>query len=108
MGGAGDVKMANGRGLLILVTISLVISIFAPMGMIGDVQASGPTYVPHSTIHIDKNSDLVTLRSSGGCTGSGTVNDPYVINGYDISGNISSTGGAGIYVANINVRLVIS
>ncbi|HEY3421455.1 MAG TPA: NosD domain-containing protein [Methanomassiliicoccales archaeon] len=97
-------KIAGSKGLLILVTFSLVVSIFSSVGTIGVVQASGPTYIPHSTIHIDNNNDLLSLRAAGGCTGSGTANDPYVINGYDISG----TGGACIYVANITVRLVIS
>ena len=101
-------KVATSKGFLILVTFSLIVSIFVSVGMIGDVQASGTTYVPYSSIHIAGNNDLLTLRSSGGCTGSGTINDPYVINGYDISGNTSSTVGAGIYVADITVRLVIS
>jgi parallel beta-helix repeat protein len=92
------------RALLILATFSLILSIFASVGPIGEVRASGTTYTAHSTITISGNSDLSALRSSGGCTGSGTVTDPYVINGFDITG----TGGACIYIAHITVRLVIS
>jgi parallel beta-helix repeat protein len=102
--GGVDMKIASGRGLLILVTFSLILSIFATAGTTGVVQASGPTYSSHSIITINNNSDLTTLRSQGACTGSGMVNDPYVIDGYDISGN----GGACIHVAHITVRLVIS
>ncbi len=96
-------KIAIGRGLLILLSFSLVISIFVSIGPIGDAQASGPTYAVHPPIRIVGNSDLVTLKASGGCTGSGTIIDPYVISGYDISG----TGGACIYVSDITVRLVV-
>ena len=96
-------KIAIGRGLLILLSFSLVISIFASVGTIGDVQASGPTYAIHPPIRITSNSDLVALEASGDCTGSGTINDPYVISGYDISG----TGGACIYVADITAWLVV-
>jgi hypothetical protein len=64
--GAGDMVRAGSRGLLILVTISLMVSIFTPMGMIGNASASGPTYVPHSTIHIDNNNNLLSLRAAGG------------------------------------------
>jgi parallel beta-helix repeat protein len=100
-------KIANGRAFLILVSLSLVISMFASMGPIGEVQASAPTYTVHSPIHIDGNSDYQVLKSAGGCTGSGTVNDPYVINGFEI---ISSRGigTSCIYIGNSTAYLVIS
>ncbi len=97
-------NIASGRGLSVLVAFSMIVSMIAMVGMIGGVQASGPTYSSHSVITINNNSDLETLRSQEGCTGSGKVNDPYVIDGYDISG----TGGACIYVAHITVHLIIS
>jgi parallel beta-helix repeat protein len=100
-------KLATGRVLLILVSFSLVVSMFVSVGPIGAVQASAPTYVAHSPIHIDKNSDLKTLESTGGWTGSGTVSDPYVINGFEIS----SSGGNGsscIYIGNCSAYVVIS
>ncbi|HEY3420064.1 MAG TPA: fibronectin type III domain-containing protein [Methanomassiliicoccales archaeon] len=97
-------KTATGKGLLILVTFSLIVSIFASVGTIGDVQASGPTYSSHGPISITSHGDLLTLKSSGTITGSGTVTDPFVINGYDITG----TGGACINVYNITDYLVIS
>ena len=97
-------KIETGRGLLILVSFSLVVSIFASAGIIGDVQASGPTYTTRSAIHINNNGDLATLQSSGGCTGNGLRGDPYVIKGYDITGS----GGACIYIGNTTVYLVIS
>ncbi|HEY3419639.1 MAG TPA: fibronectin type III domain-containing protein [Methanomassiliicoccales archaeon] len=94
----------KGRALLVLMTISLIVSIFASSGAIGSVQASGPTYTSHSPIHINSNSDLAELRLSGGCTGNGTLNDPYVIKGYDITGS----GGTCIYIGNTTKYLVIS
>ncbi len=97
-------KIAIGKGLLILVSFSLLLSIFASVGTIGDVQASGPTYVTHSPIRITSNNDLAALKALNECTGTGTVSDPYVISGYDISG----IGGACIYVADITKRLVIT
>ena len=97
-------KTAIGRGLLILVSISLVASIFASAGIIGDVQAGGPTYETHSAIRINNNGDLASMSSSDGWTGSGRVGDPYVIKGYDISGS----SGTCIYIGNTTVYLVIS
>ena len=88
-----------------LISVSLIVSIFASAGSIGVVQATGSSYTPHSAIHIGGNGDLATLRSQGVCTGSGTANDPYVINGYEITGTNSSTC---ITVLNITVHLVIS
>jgi parallel beta-helix repeat protein len=98
------VKTAIGRGLLLILSFSLVISIFASAGIIGVVQASGPTYTTHSAIHINNNGDLAALKSSGDSTGSGLVGDPYVIKGYDITG----TGGTCIYIGNTTKYLVIS
>jgi parallel beta-helix repeat protein len=92
---------------MILVSFSLVVSIFASVGTIGDVQASGPTYTPHSLIRIDKNSDFETQRSSGGWTGSGTVNDPYIINGYNITGG-GTSGSSCIYIGNSTAHVIIS
>ena len=97
-------KIATGRGLLIIVSFSLVVSIFASAGIIGEVQADGPTYTTHSAIHINNNADLAALRTSNGSTGSGTNANPYVINGYDITG----TGGTCIYIGNTTGYLVIS
>ena len=80
---------------------------FVPVGPIGGVQASAPTYAAHSPIHIDNNSDLQTLETTGGWTGSGTVSDPYVINGFEIS----SSGGNGsscIYIGNCSAYVDIS
>jgi len=91
------------RALLMIVLISLIALIFVSSVSIGVVQASGPIYTTHSTMRINSNGDLITLKSSGGCTGSGTVSDPYVINGYDITGN----GVICIYIGNVTEHLVI-
>ena len=92
------------RALLITISVSLFLSVFACAGPIGVVQSSGPTYAAQSAIHINNNTDLVALRSSGLSTGSGTISDPYVINGYAITG----IGGACIYIGNTTGYLVIS
>ena len=97
-------KTATGRGLLFLISFSLVVSIFASSGIIGEVQASGPTYTTHSVIRINNNGDLAALKSPGGVTGNGLLGDPYIIKGYDITG----IGGACIYIGNTTVYLVIS
>ena len=71
--------------------------------MIASGQAVGPSYTVHPTIRINSNTDLIALKSSGGCTGSGTANDPYFIQGFEITGS----GGACIYIGNITNCLVI-
>ncbi len=97
-------KLAFGRGLSIIVFISLIVSIFASVGIVGHVRASGPTYVTHPIIRIVSNSNLSDMKESGDCTGSGTSSDPYVISGYDIS----HAGSVCIWVESITVHLVIS
>ena len=64
---------AKAKGILILITFSLIVSIFASVGMTGDVQASGTTYVKHATIQVIGNDDLAYYKSKGVCTGTGTV-----------------------------------
>lgn len=97
-------KISTSRGLLILVSFSLILSMFASVGPIGEVQASGPTYTPHGTILINSIGAINTLKNAGDCTGSGTAADPYVISGFDING----TGGICIDVYRMSVYLVIS
>ena len=77
--------------------------IFTSSGMLGSGQAGGPLYTTHPAIHINSDSDLITLKSSGGCIGSGTGSDPYVIQGFEITGS----GGACIYIGNTTDYLVI-
>ena len=77
---------------------------FASVGMTGEVKASGTTYVKHSVIQIVGDDELVYLKSIGILSGTGTISDPYVINGYDIN----STGDACILVIQITAHLVIS
>ena len=96
-----------GKALLILVSFSLLMSMFVAVGPIGEAQAAAPTYALHSPIHIDSNSDFLTLKSSGGCTGSGTVSDPYVINGFEIVGSRGIATSC-IYIGNSTSYLVIS
>ena len=98
------------RGLLILVTFSLIVTAFVSVGAIGDVRASGPAYVSHAPISITSHSALVALRNTNVATGSGTAADPYVINGYDITGTGGGVTGGGvcINIYNITDHLVIS
>jgi parallel beta-helix repeat protein len=100
-------KIVTGRAFLILVSFSLVMSMFVSIGPIGEVQASAPTYTVHSPIHIDRNSDFQVLKSSGGCTGSGTAIDPYVINGFEITGD-GTNGSSAIYIGNNTAYVIIS
>ena len=103
-------KTATNRGLLILVSFSLIVSIFASVGAIGDVQASGPAYISHAPISITSHSALVALKNTNVATGSGTAADPYVINGYNITGTGGGVTGGGvcINIYNITDHLVIS
>ena len=51
------------RALLMIVLISLIALIFVSSVSIGVVQASGPIYTTHSTMRINSNGDLITLKS---------------------------------------------
>jgi parallel beta-helix repeat protein len=97
------------RALLMLMTISLIASIFASSGAIGIVQTSGTTSGSTMTsspvIHIDSNAQLASLISSKGWSGSGTSSNPYVIENLEI--NAIGSGNA-IYIGNttayVNIR----
>ena len=102
-----------GRALLILISTTLIVSMFAASG--GTVSAQqdldarsvgvSVAYTSHDPIRIENDSDLITQATSEEWDGSGTSNDPYVISGYDIN----ATGhGVGIYVGNTTLYLTVN
>lgn len=101
-----------GRALLILISASLIVSMFAALGGTVpeqqdlDARSVGAlvVYASHDPIRIEDDADLVAQATSEGWDGSGTSNDPYVISGYDIN----ATGyGIGIYVGNTTLYLTV-
>ncbi len=87
------------RAFQIMLTLSLFVSIIASSGAITTAQADGPgdmALTPHSTIRVNNDTELAALKTTGDCTGSGTAADPYVIEGYDITGS----GGICIFIGN--------
>lgn len=65
------------------------------------VKVPKAAYTPHDSIEIKSNAELADFCSSSG-SGSGTLEDPYIIENFQISGN--STG---ISISNTNAYLCI-
>ena len=97
--------MGEGKSkiMLFIITISLIVSIIVLPGTFVNAQSNGSSgstlgtsYTDHPVIRVNNNADLAALRSSGGCTGSGTIADPFTISGYNITG----VNGACIFIGN--------
>ncbi|MEM3445732.1 MAG: hypothetical protein QW115_07170, partial [Thermoplasmata archaeon] len=58
--------------------------------------------IPHAPIHINGNGEFTSTNGVTG--GSGTENDPYIIEGWDIDAN---GGSYGIWIENTSVYFVI-
>ena len=84
--------LARSVGLLIAL---LITAIFLSSGMVGTAAA----FEVHDPISIDGNGAL----ASAGFPGNGTVDNPYLIQGYEINGN----GSYAIYIHNTNAYLTI-
>jgi parallel beta-helix repeat protein len=96
------------RALLVIVSISMIASIFASSGAMAAQSGEGPlsalTFVSSPTIHIDSDSQLASLISSNLWAGTGTLSDPYIIENLQISA--VGTGNA-IFIGNTTAHLII-
>ncbi|MBS3816007.1 MAG: right-handed parallel beta-helix repeat-containing protein [Candidatus Thermoplasmatota archaeon] len=61
-------------------------------------------YVNHDPIWIDNDTDLSDQANQENWTGNGTSENPYLIEGYEINGNVS---GYGIYMGNVTDHFVV-
>ena len=73
------------------------------------VPARALTYQPHSPITIDGNAGFTSANGVTG--GSGTLSDPYIIQGWDINasgiGCCNAYGNAGLVIENTNASFVV-
>jgi parallel beta-helix repeat protein len=93
------------RTLLSIASLMLVVSMIASSGAISTAQGDTAigadllTYTTHSVIRVNNNAELAAEATSG----SGSVDDPYVIEGYNITGS----GGICIFIGNTTAHLII-
>jgi parallel beta-helix repeat protein len=98
------------RTVLFLTLAVLLVPLLATAtaaGALSDIQTgtgADRSLTIHSVIRINNDSDLITLKASGNCTGNGTVSEPYIIEDYAV--NASGEGNA-IFVGNVTAYLII-
>jgi len=88
---------------LMLLTGGLVSVMGSAVSAAGPADAP-PTSAPASRLIIDSESDFTQAVTEGRCSGSGTVNDPYVLEGESITW---TSAGPAILVANVTSHFVI-
>ena len=75
----------------------------------GIIPIKATSYVPHSPILIDGNGNFTA--ANGVSSGSGTMSDPYIIQGWDINASglpcCYAWGNAGLLVQNTNASFII-
>ncbi|WP_162137714.1 right-handed parallel beta-helix repeat-containing protein [Methanomassiliicoccus luminyensis] len=92
------------KALLSIVSFLLIASLFAPLGAIGNVQGDPLSLETHDVIRVNNETELSTLISNEGWDGTGSADDPYVIENL----SINALGyGAGIFIGNTTSHLVI-
>jgi parallel beta-helix repeat protein len=91
----------------VLIMLSFVGFFLPATGAIVPARAS--TYQPHSPITIDGNTGFTSANGVTG--GSGTLSDPYIIQGWDINasgiGCCNAYGNAGIDIKNTNASFIV-
>jgi parallel beta-helix repeat protein len=96
-------RRTTNKLLLLVISISMLGAVLTSFGALSNAQASWEddlgTYITHSTIRVNNNAELAAAATSG----SGTIGDPYVIEGYDIAGS----DGIAIFIGNTTSNLII-
>src|SRR5205807_145249 len=91
----------------VLIFLSFVGFLLPATGLV--VPARALTYQPHSPITIDGNTGFTSANGVTG--GSGTVSDPYIIQGWDINasgiGCCNANGNAGLVIENTNASFIV-
>jgi parallel beta-helix repeat protein len=91
----------------VLIFLSFVGFFLPATGLIVPARAS--TYQPHSPITIDGNTGFTSANGVTG--GSGTLSDPYIIQGWDINasgiGCCNAYGNAGIDIQHTNASFIV-
>jgi parallel beta-helix repeat protein len=82
----------------------LVTSMFIGLISFSDIESVKAPYIPHSPFRINNNVEFASMAGSEGWAGDGSPGNPYIIEGYNISG----VGyGYCIYIGNTTVYFVV-
>lgn len=96
-----------GKTLAILVASALVFSLIAVLLIINPPALSAPiriAYSTHNPILINGTAEFLgPMHTTGVTGGSGTIGDPYIIEGWDID----ASGSNGIDIQNADVHFLI-
>jgi len=91
----------------VLIFLSFVGFLLPATGLVVPARAS--TYQPHSPITIDGNAGFTSANGVTG--GSGTLSDPYIIQGWDINasgiGCCNAYGNAGLVIEHTNASFIV-
>ncbi len=87
-----------------IVVILVMLSILSGLAYGESVSPALREQTPHGVIKVNSDSELDSLASSEGWTGSGTQGDPYIIENYEID---AQGGGAAIYLGNTTKYVLI-
>jgi parallel beta-helix repeat protein len=107
--GVGEVEIENNRcnstRLLVWLVLAMIIAASSVLSVQVQAGASHWTvYKTHSAIHVDNETDLVHLIAIEGWGGTGTTNNPYIIENLEI--NAKSEGNC-IFIGNTTSFLIV-
>ncbi|MCG7844518.1 MAG: right-handed parallel beta-helix repeat-containing protein [Methanomassiliicoccales archaeon] len=92
----------------VMITAFFIVTIITPFVPMGTAQPEGQATVlltvPHSTISVLNDTDLVALIASNGWAGDGSAEHPYVIEGLDIDAEGSANA---MFIGNTALHLMV-
>lgn len=91
-----------GKGHSMLLALMIAVPLISA-GLTFTAGASDERYVLHDPINIDGEAALIKMKAKGECHGSGTLEDPYVIEGF----KIIAGDGSGIGLILVRTHLII-
>ncbi len=71
----------------ILTVWMLVSSMFIGLISLSNIEYVKAPYIPHNPIRINSNAEFASLAGIEGWLGDGSPGNPYIIEGYDITGS---------------------
>jgi parallel beta-helix repeat protein len=91
-----------GKGFSMMLALMIVVPLISA-GITFTAGASDEAYVLHDPINVDGEAGLIKMKAKGECHGSGTLEDPYVIEGF----KIIAGDGSGIGLVLVKTHLII-